>query len=134
MCIPIKRIIGIERDGGASGESTWRRPRWKEHKGFWSMGSVYMVCKSNCEQWSDYHWWVDRAFSSRSDAIAYIEGDGFVKQKNLARWLKESPEYPEREPDETDEEWAEWFDDDGNLMPVYVWSTDAWIEEVELDA
>lgn len=106
------------------------------------MANVYVIVSSNCEDYEDYHASIDSVWSSRAAAIAHIEGTLGMKQVDKFdparrwsrdRWMKDFPELPEREDFESEEDWADAHDENGELIPYWVYHRDAWIEEYQLD-
>ena len=106
------------------------------------MANVYVVVTSNCEAWEDYSESIDSVWSSRERAIKHIEenlGMTLVMKRDenrpfsRDRWEIEIPEYPRREECDSEEEWLDCFDENGNLMPYYKSYRDAVIQEFTLD-
>lgn len=103
--------------------------------------NVYVVIVSNCEVWDDYCEAVESVWTDRRLAVEHIEGDLGMGQVSFAdpsklyvndRWLREELQYAQREHGETDEEWAEWLDEEGNPVQIGVLCEDARIACFEL--
>lgn len=107
------------------------------------MASVFIVMSSNCEEYEDYHEHVESVWSDRASAVRHIESDLGMAQVSTHdparswsrdRWLVKHPDYPREEEFADDPEgWDECHDEDGELIPYWVYSTDAWIVEMPLD-
>lgn len=103
---------------------------------------VYVVVTSNCEVWDDYLEAVESIWATEESAVSHIESDLGMekvferdpsKPWTYDRWMREDRVYAEREPGETDEEWAEWLDADGNPRVVDVVMEDARVMKFELN-
>lgn len=106
------------------------------------MADIYVVVSSNCEDYEDYQEHIDSVWSTREAAIAHIEGGLGMRQVNTYdpskhwsrdRWMKDFPEMLERDDFSSEEAWADQHDEDGNLIPYWVYHQDAWIEVYPLD-
>ena len=106
------------------------------------MADIFVVVSSNCESYEDYSEHIDSVWSDRQSAINHIENALGMKQVDWRspsrkwskdRWLKELPELPQREDFDSEEEWADVHDEDGNLIPYWVYYQDAWIEVYPLN-
>ena len=111
------------------------------------MGNVlktaYIVHRSNCEPWEDYHTWVDSAWASRELAVSHIESDLGMTQRDFAnpdrpwardRWSKHNVAFYVEDDFRyngklDEEEWEEYRKDP---YPAFEDETDAWIEEFVL--
>lgn len=107
------------------------------------MSDVYIVMTSNCEPYEDYMESIDSTWSTREAAIRRIE-DGLgmhqvdwldpARKWSRDRWLVEHPDYPRPEDFAGDPEgWEDCFDENGELLPYWVYSEDAWIVQLPVD-
>ena len=105
------------------------------------MANVYIVVSSNCEDYEDYYEFIDSVWTTREAAIAHIENTLNMTQVGAFdptrlwsrdRWQKETFELPQRKDFATEEDWQSAHDENGKLIPYWVYYQDAWIREYPL--